>query len=110
MGVRLSVEDVVGVVGKTLASIDVRTASVFIDSKWQNVMTVVRMVADSPNILSGRVLDTFSRILSNELCYLSIQCAFYDVPAVKEITYPDNNDEQTRQRKYGRECQRCTQL
>lgn len=61
MGVRLSVEDVVGVVAKTLASIDVRTASVFIDSKWQNVMTVVRLLPDSPNIVSDRVLDTFRK-------------------------------------------------
>ena len=61
MGVRLSVEDVVGVVGKMLASIDVRSASVFIDSKWQNVMTVVRLSPHSPAGVSNHVLDTFRK-------------------------------------------------
>ena len=61
MGVRLSVEDVVGVVGKMLASIDVRSASGFIDSKWQNVMTVVRLSPHSPADVSNHVLDTFRK-------------------------------------------------
>ena len=61
MGVRLSVEDVVGVAAKTLASIDVRTASVFVDAKWLNVMTVVRLSPDSPAGVSNHVSDTFRR-------------------------------------------------
>jgi hypothetical protein len=61
MGVRLSVEDVAGVAAKTLASIDVRSASVFVDAKWLNVMTVVRLSPDSPAGVSNHVLDTFRR-------------------------------------------------
>lgn len=48
MSGRFNVAEVVNVVGKTLSSTDVRAASVLIDSKWQNVMTVVRLSSDSP--------------------------------------------------------------
>jgi hypothetical protein len=41
MNVRFNVAELVRVVAKTLSSIDVRTASVLIEGKWQNVMTVV---------------------------------------------------------------------
>ena len=40
MSVRFNVAEVVGVVEKTLSSIDIRTASVLIDNKWQNVMSL----------------------------------------------------------------------
>src|SRR5262249_21278634 len=37
------------------------SAAVFVDSKWQNVMTVVRLLPDSPSSTSERVLDTFRK-------------------------------------------------
>lgn len=52
MNVRLSVAELVGAAAKTLSSVDVRTASVLIESKWQNVMTVVRLSSDSPDTVS----------------------------------------------------------
>jgi hypothetical protein len=54
MNVRLSVAELVSVAAKTLLSIDVRTASVLIESKRQNVMTVVRLSSDSPDGSAGK--------------------------------------------------------
>jgi hypothetical protein len=55
MSVRFNVAEVVGVVERTLSSIDIRTASVLIENKWQNVMTVVRLSSDSAVTASVRV-------------------------------------------------------
>lgn len=61
MNVRYSVAELVGVVAKTLSSIDVRTASVLIDGKWQNVMTVVRLSRDSAVTVSARVEEIWGK-------------------------------------------------
>jgi len=44
MSVRFNVAEVVGVVGKTLSSINIRTASVLFDDKWQNVRSLCEQV------------------------------------------------------------------
>jgi hypothetical protein len=61
MNVRYSVAELVGVVAKTLSSIDARTASVLIEGKWQNVMTVVRLSYDSPVTVSARVEEIWGK-------------------------------------------------
>lgn len=47
MSVKFNVAELAGVVAKTLSSIGVRTASVLVDGKWQNVMTVIRLLCES---------------------------------------------------------------
>jgi|ERR1022692_561838 hypothetical protein len=61
MSVRFNVAEVVGVVEKTLSSIDIRTASVLIDNKWQNVMSVVRLSSDCIVPASARVEDIWGK-------------------------------------------------
>jgi len=61
MNVRFNVAELVGVVAKTLSSIDVRTASVLIEGKWQNVMTVVRLSCDSAVTVSARVEEIWGK-------------------------------------------------
>jgi len=61
MGVRFNIAEVVSVVGETLSSIDIRTASVRIDDKWLNVMTVVRLSSDSPATASAGVEETWGK-------------------------------------------------
>jgi len=47
MSVRFSVAELAGVVAKTLSGVDVRTAAVPVDGKWQNVMTVICLLCES---------------------------------------------------------------
>jgi hypothetical protein len=61
MNVRLNVAELVGVTAKTLSSIDVRTASVLIEGKWQNVMMVVRLSCDSAVTVSARVEEIWGK-------------------------------------------------
>jgi hypothetical protein len=61
MNVRFNVAELVGVVAETLSSIDVRTASVLIEGKWQNVMTVVRLSWDSAVTASARVEEIWGK-------------------------------------------------
>jgi len=55
MSVRFNVAELAGVVAKTLSSIDMRTASVLVDGKWQNVMTVIRLLCESTVEASANV-------------------------------------------------------
>lgn len=48
MSARISVDELVRVVEKTLHSIDIRTASVLIGDVWRNVLTIVRTSSNSP--------------------------------------------------------------
>jgi hypothetical protein len=61
MSARFNVAEVVGVVEKTLSSIDIRTASVRIDNKWQNVMSVVRLSSDCIVTASVRVENVWGK-------------------------------------------------
>jgi hypothetical protein len=61
MNVRFNVAELVRVVAKTLSSIDVPTASVLIEGKWQNVMTVVRLSWDSAVAVSARVEEIWGK-------------------------------------------------
>ena len=49
------------VVAKTLSSIDVRTASVLVEGKWQNVMTVIRLLCDSTVEASANVKEIWGK-------------------------------------------------
>ena len=55
MSVRFNVAELAGVVAKTLSSIDVRSASVLVEGKWQNVMTVIRLLCESTVEASANV-------------------------------------------------------
>ncbi|MBZ5686709.1 MAG: hypothetical protein LAP86_16895 [Acidobacteriia bacterium] len=46
---------------KTLSSIDIRTASILIDNKWQNVMSVIRLSSDCIVSASARVEDIWGK-------------------------------------------------
>ncbi len=55
MSTRISVDELLRVVEKTLCSIDIRTASVLISGVWRNVLTVVRTSSNSPEHVNASV-------------------------------------------------------
>ena len=61
MSVRFNVAELAGVVAKTLSSIDMRTASVLVDGKWQHVMTVIRFLCESTVEASANVEQTWGK-------------------------------------------------
>jgi hypothetical protein len=61
MSVRFNVAELAGVVAKTLSSIDVRIASVLVEGKWQNVMTVIRLLCESTVEASANVEEMWGK-------------------------------------------------
>jgi hypothetical protein len=55
MSSRISIEELTRVVGESLNSIDLRTASVRIDNSWHNVLTVLRASATTPEETTKRI-------------------------------------------------------
>jgi hypothetical protein len=55
MSTRISIEEVVPVVERTMCSIDIRAASVLIGGAWRNVLTVVRASSSSPEDVDASV-------------------------------------------------------
>lgn len=52
---RFNVEEVLNVVGEALSSIDIRIVSVLIDDKWRNVVTAVRLSADTAEAVTNQL-------------------------------------------------------
>lgn len=61
MSVRFSVAELADVVAMTLSSIDVRTASVLLEGRWQNAMTVVRLSGESTVTTSANVEEVWGK-------------------------------------------------
>jgi hypothetical protein len=94
MRARFNAAELAAVVAKTLSSIDVRTTSVLVEGRWQNVMTVIRLLCDSTVEASANGEEIWGKhgpVHSDEFRIDNKRVAFYGmgstVDGVRRRTY-----------------------